>query len=332
MVNSGSTDSPTASGNPVSMDPVLVEAVQNHLQRILASEPFRSTQRSRAFLEFVVARKLEGREDLLKERTIGVEIFGRSTGYETATDPIVRVKATEVRKRLAQFYESAGRQDPIYIALPPGSYMPVFHRKNELPAPEREEEHSATPTTKTQKAWGRRRVAYLGLAVTVLAIVVASVWLWAPFRSEFDDFWAPVFASPQPVLVCLGKNIRYEASLRLQAAVEAARQHSGNIALFRLMPDDLVQVIDGHVSKYNLHAALALERLFTSHGKASQFRVGPEVLLDEMRDQPAVIIGAFSNPPTLQITRDLRFTFEYDPAVPSLTCTTKWRRARENGS
>lgn len=54
-----------------------------------------------ASLEFVVERKLEAQ---LKERTIGVEIFGRPSDYETSADPIVRVKATEIRKRLAQHY------------------------------------------------------------------------------------------------------------------------------------------------------------------------------------------------------------------------------------
>jgi TolB-like protein/Tfp pilus assembly protein PilF len=75
----------------------------------------------------VIEHTLAERIDSLKERMIGVEMFGRPVDYDTANDAVVRVKATEVRRRLAQYYQdSAGRDASVRIELPVGSYVPKF--------------------------------------------------------------------------------------------------------------------------------------------------------------------------------------------------------------
>jgi hypothetical protein len=65
---------------------------------------FRSSKRSIAFLKYVVTEALNGSADRIKERTIGIEVFGRSSSYDTSLDHIVRTAATELRKRLAIYY------------------------------------------------------------------------------------------------------------------------------------------------------------------------------------------------------------------------------------
>src|SRR5215831_15336658 len=77
--------------------PEEASAVREHLVRVLASDAFRGSERSKQFLQFVVERALEGRHAEIKERTIGVEVFGRPSDYEPVGDSIVRVKANEVR-------------------------------------------------------------------------------------------------------------------------------------------------------------------------------------------------------------------------------------------
>src|SRR5689334_20286648 len=84
------------------------EEVLAELERILASPAFRGSKRSQEFLRYIVANALDGRTDLLKERSLGVGIFGRPADYDTGDDAIVRVKASEVRKRLAQYNLEAG--------------------------------------------------------------------------------------------------------------------------------------------------------------------------------------------------------------------------------
>jgi hypothetical protein len=101
-------------------------AVQQQLEKLLSSSLFNSSKRYPSFLRFVVTRALEGQTDQLKERIIGVEIFGRPADYDTNTDPIVRVTAAEIRKRIEHYYQDPKHSQEIRLFLPSGSYAPQF--------------------------------------------------------------------------------------------------------------------------------------------------------------------------------------------------------------
>ena len=76
-------------------------SVREHLEQVLASSVFRNSKRYAAVLRFIVERSLDGGDAHIKERTIGIEVFGRAPDYDTATDHVVRSAAAEIRKRLA---------------------------------------------------------------------------------------------------------------------------------------------------------------------------------------------------------------------------------------
>src|SRR5579872_6124387 len=100
--------------------------VRDALARILNSQEFRSSNRSKEFLKYVVENTVAGHGDMLKERTIGIDVYGRPTSYDPSDDATVRVKAGEVRKRLDRYYASEGRGQRLRIELPAGTYTPVF--------------------------------------------------------------------------------------------------------------------------------------------------------------------------------------------------------------
>src|ERR1700678_4486995 len=100
--------------------------ILRQLDRLLSDPHLSHSKRFPSFLRFIVQEELEGRGDQLKERTIGVEVFGRDANYDTTSDPIVRVTATEIRKRIAQYYQDSGSSDELRISLLPGSYVPHF--------------------------------------------------------------------------------------------------------------------------------------------------------------------------------------------------------------
>jgi hypothetical protein len=79
-----------------------------------------------ALLRYVVDQALSGNGDQIKERTVGIEVFGRPPDYDTNTDTVVRYTAGEVRKRLALFYQAAPNA-PVQISLSARSYLPEFH-------------------------------------------------------------------------------------------------------------------------------------------------------------------------------------------------------------
>src|SRR5579862_9625210 len=101
-------------------------AVQQQLEKLLATPLFHSSKRYPSFLKFVVSRALAGQTDQLKERVLGVEIFGRPADYDTNIDPIVRVTAAEIRKRIEQYYQDPQHSQEIRLFLPSGSYVPQF--------------------------------------------------------------------------------------------------------------------------------------------------------------------------------------------------------------
>src|SRR5580658_8367258 len=101
-------------------------AVLRELKKVLASPHFSSSKRYPALLQYIVENTLAGKSDLLKERTLGVEVFDRPPSYDTNTDTVVRYTAGEVRKRLSLYYHELGRKPVIQISLPPGSYVPEF--------------------------------------------------------------------------------------------------------------------------------------------------------------------------------------------------------------
>jgi hypothetical protein len=104
-----------------------VQSVRNAIQLVIASDAFAGSKRCQEFLNLIVDHALAGHADDLRERMIGVEMFHRAADYDTSNDAVVRVRATEVRKRLAQYYREAKVAPPVRIELSPGSYVPEFH-------------------------------------------------------------------------------------------------------------------------------------------------------------------------------------------------------------
>jgi TolB-like protein/Flp pilus assembly protein TadD len=179
--------------------------VRDHLEKVLWSPAFAGSKRSQDFLKLIVGHTLEGETDALRERMIGAEMFGRPIGYDTGNDPVVRVKATEVRKKLAQYYSEAKVKDSVRIEFPSGTYVPRFHfepQEAAMPSqpkaaaltPEQSPqapalgEQDAQPATKAKeaitlprrKSLGAPRVlaaGTVGLAVIAMAVFV-SVKKW----------------------------------------------------------------------------------------------------------------------------------------------------------
>ena len=102
------------------------DMIRAQLDLVVRDEVFRTSKRSVAFLKYVVEQTLSGSADLIKERTIGVEVFDRDPSYDTNVDHIVRTAATELRKRLATYYVDEKHRGELRMGLVPGSYVPRF--------------------------------------------------------------------------------------------------------------------------------------------------------------------------------------------------------------
>src|SRR5215831_18862074 len=114
--------------NLIPSSPVTALEVSSQLERLLGSTQFRASRRCQGLLRTVTERTLAGDATAVKERMLGMSVFGRSPEYDTSQDPIVRVTAAEVRKKLAQYYQEPAHQSELRIELLPGGYIPEFRR------------------------------------------------------------------------------------------------------------------------------------------------------------------------------------------------------------
>ncbi|HXB67743.1 MAG TPA: tetratricopeptide repeat protein [Candidatus Acidoferrales bacterium] len=168
---------------PSELSPKQAGSIRDELQLVIASKAFAGTRRCQDFLRLTVEHALAGRLDSLRERMIGAEMFGRPVGYDTSNDAVVRVRATEVRKRLAQYYSEAAQPPAVRIELPSGSYVPRFHWESlEKPAGPPKEAGSLTSAEQAgekpaplraagEKSW--RKLSVLAGTLAALALIAA---------------------------------------------------------------------------------------------------------------------------------------------------------------
>jgi hypothetical protein len=272
------------------------DAVRSELERILASPAFRNSKRYSSLLKHVVERALEGRGDDLKERNIGVDVFGRPADYDTNADHVVRSVAREVRRGLAQYYMETGNDDEVRIELLPGSYVPQFRCPTE-PRPVAIIE----PPTPARAWWQLRlRSGFLvaaGLVVVLLASAL-TVRALSPTRT-FERFWSPFLLAPNPALLCVGGGGQSTVSSEaLQAMTLSEFEHQP----FRRM----------HMS--DALALSAVASMLQANGKAYRIanRSGATSFRD-LQSGPFVLIGGMNNEWTLRLTKGLRFGFESQP-------------------
>jgi hypothetical protein len=301
------------------------EAVLQELDRILASRYFRSAGRSRQFLKYVVQQKLEGHVELLKERTIGTEVFQRSPGYATGDDPVVRVQAGEVRRRLEQYYQTASEDSPVTIKLPVGSYSPTFEwPASTAPTAQPPSPLSATTLPLPQT---KRHISLWVVATVCLALALAGGIRFVVLRhtahkeTTIEEFWDPVFATQQPIMICLAKPVIYRPTPELYDRY--ARAHPGTFQTEverynhplpldpkeKILWGDMIFDSEFGVSSSDVYASVSLSGLLGRIGKPSQVRIGSNYSFKDLRNSPAVFVGAFNNRWTMQLMEDLHFAF-----------------------
>jgi hypothetical protein len=273
------------------------EQVREELSRVLACHEFRTSKRSQDFLRYVVENTLQGHADMLKERTIGIEVFGRPTSYDPGDDATVRVKAGEVRKRLGIYYSDQGSHNPVRIELPSGTYVPEFHLVN-APAPTAPSEPApsvapiATPAAPMSTPLMTPRRAALALAV--LAAAGLAIWLaMRPVVTPIDEFWAPVLNGSTPLQLCASYVPVYGVD------IDPSITPPSGVGDFTLLTDQFVGGGD-------LIATSRLVAMLTRLHRPYRVKLGNDVSFTDLRSGPAILVG-FSYTKWKQISNQMRF-------------------------
>jgi hypothetical protein len=289
------------------------KAIQEQLERLLSNSHFKQSRRFPSFLRFVIDHTLLGQTDMLKERTLGIEIFGRDHDYDTSSDPIVRVTATEIRKRIAQYYQEPGHETELRLSLPSGSYIPQFHWPESakgngvaqlalIPAPVAPvpDETPLAVTVVPPKRMNWRPVVALA-ALLVLIGGGGAFWWRTAQHSGFDFFWGPIVNASEPVLFCVADQSQYSA-IALRDAADPTRQ--------TLLKDNLTAIVID-----DLNPIIRVAGLLQSNGKKYNWKAESATNLMDLRNGPTIFVGAFDNAWTLRLTRPLRYHFANNPEM-----------------
>jgi hypothetical protein len=314
------------------LPPDKAEEVRTLLEQVLGSHLFRGSRRCQTLLRQITEQTLAGETSSLKERTLGIEVFGRASDYDTSQDPIVRASAAEIRKKLAQYYQEPGHESEARIELPSGSYIAEFHFNGAggaggavgtVAAGEAIAAGGAVGTAgagiAAPKPPRKRYAAITGgaAAVTLLAMAVTMALPgWRP--SDLDQLWNPVLKAPGPVLICVGQPVAYNLrSAQAQDAIQGFEvpQPPSSPTAHRMIPEeDLIILGDRYVALGDAVCLVHLTSLLERYRKPYRIRGERSTSFADLRDTPAVLIAAFDNPWTLRTAGQLRFTFRKDSA------------------
>jgi hypothetical protein len=286
------------------------QAALAELEQIVASRHFSQSRRYPAFLRFIVEAALRGEANLLRERVIGIEVFGREAAYDTNADPIVRMTAAEVRKRIAQYYRESGRGAQTQIEVRAGSYVPIFifpgqakpatdvHRENEESpskyldvngnqADSNPIEQSAIAAETPAVPLLKRLYVWLILLVALTAGVAAG-WFFLHPRQPIDEIWAPLLEPRQSVTLCAGQP---QVDQSLSLADSLAR---GDV-----------------LTREDVLALTNLVSFLQSKGRKFNLKMSPNTTLADLRAAPVVMVGGLNNQWTLRELGRLRLQMEY---------------------
>lgn len=300
------------------------DMIRAQLELMLRDEVFRSSKRSVAFLRYVVEQTLGGSADQIKERTIGIEVFGRDPSYDTNLDHIVRTAATELRKRLATYYVDEKHRSELRMGLIPGSYVPRFslpdpsrhtadlavmdadpsvHAVESIglrPRPETGESAEEKPLAAASAPSRNRWKLAVPFAALLLLAIAAVGWL-APGSPE-DQFWKPVVDTPGPVLLAVGDHPNGPPTV--PANNEPGSQETP------VPSSDTSHTVPFADTVTIARVVGALQE----RKKQVHFRQGNTSSFSDLREGAVVLIGAFNNEWSLRLTRPLRYSLAMDPA------------------
>lgn len=287
------------------------------LEKIVIDSRFAASKRYPQLLRYIVEQTLVGHEDDLKERTLGAEVFHRPPDYDTNLDPVVRLCAAEVRKRLAQFYQSPEHGGELRIDLNPGSYIPVFsHPPPDPPAievipaevPSRAEEVSQS-RKKGRIYWPAGLIACVAIIV-VTGVVGARYWkqfdkqkpVLEKQKSALEEVWSPLLTSSKPILFCMGEReiatLPHTRLSQLQSGADEGSSLQAGADRNVFIPLSDVQILSRFTS------------LVGSNGHVFRVQNARATTSSELRRGPVVLIGALNNEWTLNRTSSLRFHLE----------------------
>jgi hypothetical protein len=315
-----------------------VSAILGELHAILASRHFCHSKRYPALLRYLVENALAGRADLLKERTLSMEVFDRPASYDLAADSVVRYTVGEVRKRLVLYYSEEGRKSEVRITLPIGSYVPefIFERpaSDEISAdsdlaPAAPMRHEPAPDLQSEREENAARILPRDADAAALTDAgnSADPDPLRPRASHTRRWW--IAAGAAAILIAgVVAGIREYQRNHSPTAVSAfwapvLENHdavvicTGSVVFAR---NDFSGVITADkevdysfVSMQNAAAMARVNGWLERSGASTQVTFAASEPLPQLREHSIALLGGYNNLWTMRLVQPLRFYFTPEP-------------------
>jgi hypothetical protein len=309
------------------------------LQRVVASPQLRRAARMREFLLFVGQRTLKDGSEQIHEQEIGCEVFGRPLSYDTSVDNIVRVNATDLRKRIEEYFATDGALEPLVLEIPRGSYKPVFRARaveaapHPVPEPQQPQPvpdivQEARPSSAAPDA---RLLWLAGAAVLALSVVCAFLWMQnqalsrplytSPKTPAIASFWSGVFGARPATDVILADTsfalIEDITKKPIPLSEYLNRDYIGETqspALGQERREDLALIVRRNYG--SLGDFRVAQRINALDPLAKNIRLyyARDYRPDLVKQDSVILIGSRKSNPWVDLFADrMNFTVEYDP-------------------
>jgi hypothetical protein len=289
------------------------------VERIAASQYFVSSTRLKDFLLYVAGCALKGTTEEVTEHFIGVKVFNRAPGYNSAEDSIVRTHARLLRQKLAEYFQNEGSQEEVVIEIPKGHYLPVFHSRvksastapvtpavsNGIAEPQNlvDQRHETTARSRRRLIW---EITALAFGICIAGGAWAGMhWRQTGSSSPVDHFWGPFWSGDPPLVI-------------FSNAPFVGNQFTGMRYAPSKTDPDSADYVDGYTGVGEVSGVYDLTRLFDSHHVVFTLKRSLLVTWDEARQKNLIFIGSVRENPALRVVpddMDFVITSNGDPAI-----------------
>ncbi len=301
--------------------------IAEELDCILTDARFASSQRCVTLLRYLVEHALAGNLESVKERTLGIDVYGRQSDYDSNADPIVRRTAREIRKRLELHYRNPEYKSHVRIHLMTGSYVPQFDfESQELAEPENECKELSEPLPEREPVVQHpvidislaQRGRWRGWLLSGAAILLVCGSLFVAFHSDLWRptgflIWKPFLDPKQDLIVCVSDRdevLDTSTSSGAEPRAEGSAAGESGYSFSAGRPYTLPRILfmDSNV-------AFQIAGWISARGKTASLRPYSWLKLREFREKPVVSIGGFNNPWSLMFLSKLRYSLHADQAI-----------------
>ena len=308
-------------GQPAPQAPSKAE-VRETVRRILSSRHFINAPTKQRFLQLICESYLNGRASELNEYMIGCELYDRDETYNPALDPIVRVGAHGLRKRLEAYYKGEGKDDEVILEIPHGSYAPSFIRREA--APEVSETTNVPSGPQAPAAFiEKHSKTLLNLLVIVLMLVILRLaYSNTQLRNQYKasaqprelngvigSVWNSFLADGSPTLLVLGNPSVYRfwhptdpaslARMRVDLSLEEARRLGDTLSRERLVfnkanvpQPQLMLAYDEYASLGETIGLYRISGMFNKMGKNLTLKQSRGLANEDLKNHDAILLGS----------------------------------------